>query len=270
MTTEAAVLDGSARWLLRQGEALAWLMSLPSACADAIVTDPPYSSGGQFRSDRTRNTNDKYVQSGQVNSYEQFSGDNRDQRAYAAWCALWLSECLRVAKPGSLLVVFTDWRQLPTTTDAIQAGGWIWRGIVPWSKAPGTYRPSLGFANRCEYAVWGTSGPHSLAGSAVGLIDATAPTIGRNDDEKFHPTQKPETLLQALLAPVTGGGVVVDPFAGSGTTGAACLATGRRFLGCELTEHFAVGARERLSAIAVGSTRGAASVGQSPLFGSAP
>lgn len=203
---EAGVLDGSARWAMHQGEALAWLCSLPTACADAVITDPPYSSGGQFRGDRAgRTTSEKYVQTSQVSTYAEFSGDNRDQRSYLTWCALWLAEALRVVKPGGLCVVFTDWRQLPTTTDAVQAGGWVWRGVLPWVKAGGTYRPSPGFANRCEYAVWGTSGPHDLPGSATGSWEGAAPTIGR-DDEKTHPTQKPEALLQILLAPVTGGG----------------------------------------------------------------
>jgi site-specific DNA-methyltransferase (adenine-specific) len=265
MSAEAAVLDGSARWALHEGEALAWLCSLPTACADAIVTDPPYSSGGQFRGDRMKGTSDKYVQSTQALGYAEFSGDNRDQRAYLTWCALWLSEALRVVRPGGLLVCFTDWRQLPTTTDAVQAGGWVWRGVLPWVKAPGTYRPSLGYANRCEYAVWGTAGPHDLPGSALGAWAGAAPTIGR-DDGKIHPTQKPEALLQALLVPVPVGGVVVDPFAGSGTTGAAALSTGRRFLGCELSAHYAAGARERLGACESLSTGGAAVAGQAALF----
>src|SRR5690606_5186474 len=50
-----------ANWILHEGEALAWLRSLPDASADALITDPPYSSGGTFRGDRSASSGDKYV-----------------------------------------------------------------------------------------------------------------------------------------------------------------------------------------------------------------
>src|SRR4051794_29809854 len=95
------------------GDCLEVLRTLPDASVDAIVTDPPYSSGGQFRGDRMGSTIDKYVGSDQkAFSRPEFAGDNRDQRAYGYWSALWLSECLRIAKPGAVIALFTDWRQL--------------------------------------------------------------------------------------------------------------------------------------------------------------
>lgn len=144
---------------LYAGEALAALVELESGSVDALVTDPPYSSGGMTRSDRAGGTGSKYVSSDSANQgLPDFAGDGRDQRAYAYWCALWLSECLRVVKPGGLAMLFTDWRQLPATTDALQAGGWVWRGVVPWYK-PGA-RPMPGrFTAACEYVVWGSNGP---------------------------------------------------------------------------------------------------------------
>lgn len=57
----------------------------------AIVTDPPYSSGGAFRSDRVRGTVEKYVHSGTQAYRPEFAGDNRDQRSFLAWCSLWLA-----------------------------------------------------------------------------------------------------------------------------------------------------------------------------------
>lgn len=112
---------------LRHGECLDVLRSLPDASVDAVITDPPYSSGGQFRGDRMADTTTKYVQSGTDIQRANFSGDNRDQRAFSYWCALWLSECLRVAKDGAPIVLFTDWRQLPTT----QPDGRIYYVQVP-------------------------------------------------------------------------------------------------------------------------------------------
>lgn len=110
---------------LYAGDALAVLAQLDTAAVDAIITDPPYSSGGMTRGDRTAATTTKYVSSGQPRA--EFAGDNRDQRAYGYWCALWLSEALRATRPGGICAHFADWRQLPTTTDALQAGGWVWR-----------------------------------------------------------------------------------------------------------------------------------------------
>ena len=117
---------------LRLGEALAMLQTLPDASVDALITDPPYSSGGAFRGDRMGSTTTKYVDNRDTLHRADFAGDNRDQRAYGYWCGLWLSECLRIVRPGGIACLFTDWRQLPTTTDALQAGGWVWRGIAAW------------------------------------------------------------------------------------------------------------------------------------------
>ena len=114
------------RATLYGGDSLSVLATLPAASVDAVITDPPYSSGGTFRSDRAADPTQKYVPTKEViNFHPGFSGDNRDQRSFSYWSALWLSECLRVAKPGAPICLFTDWRQLPTTTDALQAGGWV-------------------------------------------------------------------------------------------------------------------------------------------------
>lgn len=57
----------------------------------AVVTDPPYSSGGAFRGDRTQSTTAKYVQSGTLAYRPEFAGDNRDQRSFAVWCSMWMN-----------------------------------------------------------------------------------------------------------------------------------------------------------------------------------
>ena len=176
-------------WTLYCGDALAVIVGLDTGAVGALVTDPPYSSGGMVRGDRMATAKLKYVQtgSGSHEKLNDFTGDNRDQRAYAYWCALWLGEVLRVAVPSAPAVVFTDWRQLPSTTDAFQAGGWVWRGIVPWAKSQ--YRPQSGrFAAQCEYAVWGTAGgfPHDYTlPSLPGFYEEPPPR------SREHITQKP-------------------------------------------------------------------------------
>lgn len=214
------------------GDALAWLRTLDTASADAVITDPPYSSGGMVRGDRaTATTSAKYSDSKTQTRYADFSGDNRDQRGWAYWMALWLSEALRVTKPGGVLLMFCDWRQLPTATDAMQAGGWVWRGLVPWIKPDS--RPQLGrFTQNAEFVVWGSNGPMPVAGNVLpGYYLARTP---RANEGRAHITQKPVDVVRSLVRIAPRGGLVIDPFAGSGTTGVACVHEGRRFAGCEL------------------------------------
>lgn len=233
---------------LYHGDALAVLRDLPSASVDALITDPPYSSGGAFRGDRMNNGQSKYVgwtMNGQQmgSDLPEFTGDNRDQRGYMAWVTLWLTECLRVAKPGAFLLMFTDWRQLPTTTDAIQSGGWVWRGIVVWDKEVG--RPLKGrFRNHVEYVCWGTHGPLDAEKNPVYLPSVYRVTPPSGDRE--HMTQKPIRLMRELVKVVPLDGVILDPFMGSGTTGAAAVAEGRRFIGVEMVEHYAEIATRRI------------------------
>jgi site-specific DNA-methyltransferase (adenine-specific) len=221
------------RVTLHHGDALAVLASLPDASVDALITDPPYSSGGMVRGDRAGGTGGKYTRA-EVNVVQDFTGDNRDQRAYAYWCALWLSESLRIVKPGGVALLFTDWRQLPATTDAIQSGGWVWRGIVPWYKP--VARPTAGrFTAHCEYVVWGSAGamPLDYSGDTAvfpGFYQASPPR------DREHQTQKPVDVMRKLCQIVPHGGTVLDPFMGSGTTGVAAVIEGRRFIGVEMVE----------------------------------
>ena len=68
---------------------------------DAVVTDPPYSSGGQFRGDRNQRTSLKYVQAdSDLTCRVEFAGDNRDQRSFLAWATMWLGKSLAITRPG--------------------------------------------------------------------------------------------------------------------------------------------------------------------------
>ena len=228
-------------------DALAVLRHLPTGTVDAIITDPPYSSGGAYRGDRANTrTGTKYTRDGAA-ALPDFAGDTRDQRSYGYWCALWLGECLRVARPGALIAVATDWRQLPTTTDAVQAGGWVWRGIAVWAKT--NPRPQLGRpAAACEYYVWGTAGARPIAGEALpGWWVAGALRGAR----RHHQTEKPLGVTRDLVRAAPPGGVVLDPFCGAGTTGVAAAIEGRRFIGVELSPQYAQIAADRLRTTAM-------------------
>lgn len=222
---------------LHLGDSLKVLQELPSGYFDALITDPPYSSGGFTRGDRTGSTLAKYVSSdsGNQNRLDDFTGDNRDQRGFAFWSALWLSEAMRTLKPGGIAAVFTDWRQLPITTDYFQAGGFVWRGVVPWVKP--AVRPTSGrFNAQCEYLVWGSAGPLPIdydRPPLPGFYNYPSPR------DRDHITQKPVDLMMDILKIVPAGGRILDPFMGSGTTGVAAVSMGYEFTGIELSPtHF--------------------------------
>lgn len=222
--------DGRASLYL--GDSLAVLRELPDASVDAVISDPPYSSGGAFRGDRMLGTTAKYQNTDTAKTYTEFSGDNRDQRSFGMWCALWLGECLRIAKPQSPIALFTDWRQLPTVTDALQAGGWVWRGIGVWDKTRGV-RPFLGrYRQQAEFVVWGSSGPMP-ARESIGALPGVW-THSSAGAHKLHIAAKPLDLMREVVKIADAGGVVLDPFNGSGTTGVAAVMEGRRYIGIEL------------------------------------
>lgn len=233
---------------LHLGDCLEVLRGMEAGSVDAVVTDPPYCSGGQFRGDRTLSTNVKYVQSEHQGRHADFNGDTRDQRGFAFWSTLWLTECLRVTRPGGACCVFIDWRQLPTMTDVIQAAGWVWRGIAVWDKTEGC-RPHMGrFRSQCEYVVWGTKGAQSSdLAKSIGVHPGVCRCVVRKED-KHHVTGKPTEVMKWTIRLCPVGGKVLDPFAGSGTTGVACALTGRDFIGVELSAEYHAIALRRISA----------------------
>lgn len=209
---------------------------IPTLCkVDAVITDPPYSSGGMVRGDRMTSTRDKYQSSTVDVEHPEFTGDNRDQRGFHAWAALWLMHALDITKPGGVAALFSDWRQMPTMTDALQSGGWVWRGIVPWDKVNARPMPNR-FRAQCEFVVWGTNGPRDFNTEGAvyhpGILTEKPPAM----DAREHSTQKPVGIMSTLCKIVPPGGVVLDPFMGSGTTGVGALVIGRAFIGIEKDE----------------------------------
>lgn len=250
-TARAAITYSTERATIYTGDALDVLHQLGTASVDALVTDPPYSSGGMVRGDRAgQSAIAKYVTTGSaMKAGVEFTGDNRDQRGYAYWTALWLSEALRVVKPGGVALLFTDWRQLPTTTDALQAGGFVWRGIVPWHKPAARPQPGR-FTAACEFVVWGSAGPmdndYKTQPTFPGFYQASSPK------DRLHPTQKPLSVMREMVKIAPLDGLVLDPFLGSGTTGIAALTEGRRFVGVEQSPHYADAAAARFRDVEAG------------------
>lgn len=222
------IADGVTLYL---GDCLEILPTLSGV--DALITDPPYSSGGQFRGDRTKKTSLKYVQTGsEITCKADFSGDNRDQRAFLTWSSIWFSQALRCSNPGAVACIFTDWRQLPTMTDAVQCGGWVWRNLVTWWK-PGIRMQRGRFSSSAEYVVYASSGVPVEGEQSPQNVLSIAPVGG---EDKDHIAEKPLELMEALIGVTLPGAVILDPFMGSGTTGVAAVRTGRQFIGIEIDE----------------------------------
>ncbi|WP_372069797.1 DNA methyltransferase (plasmid) [Tistrella mobilis] len=216
---------------------------------DVVLTDPPYSSGGLHRRDRVASPVSKYISTGQRHLYLDFEGDNRDQRSYGFWLSGILALAHAASRPGAMAAVFSDWRQVPVSTDAFQAAGFTWRGLVSWDKTLGC-RPQPGrYRAQCEYLVWGSRGPWSFEGApAPGAFTHSPMTGGR----KLHPTAKPVPLIRDLLSIAPAGALVLDPFMGAGAIGVAAVETGRRYIGIEIDPHYFEIAADRLAGAADG------------------
>lgn len=202
---------------------------------DLVLTDPPYSSGGAFRSDRTQPTDKKYQLSVETHrNYATFSGDNRDQRSFEKWCDSWMSQCLQVARAGAAVGCFIDWRNVCCVVDAMQMAGWVYRGLVPWYKGE-DQRPRKGwFRSNVEYVVFGSAGPMLTGHMAEGLCADGLLNCRINGEEKEHQTGKPVDLMSQILDVRPEWKTILDPFMGSGTTGVACIKLGRKFIGIEI------------------------------------
>lgn len=233
---------------LYQGDCLELMKDIPDGSVDMVLTDPPYSSGGLFAGDRKVSTRSKYC-NGDYNGaarFQNFSGDNMDQRSFTEFMRMVLSKCRQKSRNESICAVFVDWRNIAAMIDALQAAGWVYRGIVVWDKGNSRVIPNR-FRNDCEYVVWGTNGPRKTE-----YIDGVFTWAGCYHiksvppKQKHHQTEKPVELLEKLLAICASKGTVLDPFMGSGSTGVACVNTGRSFIGMELDPGYFETAKKRI------------------------
>ncbi|HCO27390.1 MAG TPA: DNA methylase [Gimesia maris] len=228
------------------GETLELSSKLPEKVIDALITDPPYCSGAAG-SAVTADPSKKYCHSGKTLGRPSFGGDFRDQRSFKYWCSLWISQAFNASKDSAYCLVFTDWRQLATTTDAIQAGGFCYKGLISWDKGGSARAPHKGyFRHQCEFIPWGTKG------IVPRLTDrgpfAGSYSIGVKQTDKHHMTGKPTQLMQGLVQCVPVGGLAFDPFCGSGTTLVASVLEGRYAIGFEASEQYCEIAARRIEA----------------------
>ena len=249
----STIPNATPNWEVLQGDSLLVLPTLKPNYYGALFTDPPYCSGGRTAGEKAKSPSDKYCSGGASGARPDFEGDSRDQRSYLAWSMLWMLQAYRLLKPQAIIGVFTDWRQLPVTTDALQAAGFTWYGTVVWDKT-GSCRPAMDrYANQVEYLIWGAKGklPRRRAGDIGALPGVYHYPVKQSD--KFHLTGKPTGLLVELLKIVAPGEPVLDCFGGSMTTGVGALRRGCPFTGIEMSEYYANIGRGRLEAEAPGA-----------------
>lgn len=237
----SAVLDGSSRWHVAHGDCLDVLRQLPDGCVDAVVTDPPYCSGG-FTESARRGSNGSGLRSETRRDGGWFTSDNMGTQGLQ-WLLRSVSlEVLRLLRPCSSYCVFTDWRMVPAIVPVIESAGFRWQNMVVWDK--GNAGIGRGFRAQHEILLHFTNGVAEYHTASAGNV-LRSPRMQSEDRE--HQTQKPVELMRRILDVVAGpDGLVLDPFAGSGSTGVAC-GVGRRFLGIEREASYVDIARRRIA-----------------------
>jgi site-specific DNA-methyltransferase (adenine-specific) len=237
MPDQTAPLARTGRSLIVHGEALATLRGLGDDSVDVILTDPPFSSGGRrenarsIRKSMLRETEDAAWIVGDAMSTNGFLWTMRE----LGWAAR------RILKPGGHMLAFIDWRMCANLSAALESADLRQHPTIVWDKT--YFGMGALFRNQHEFIVHMTKGnPSAPQRRDVGNVVACKPIRDRQ-----HPTEKPVDLLRTLLSVVCPpGGLVVDPFAGSFTTGLAAEAEGHDFIGVELSDEFVRVGRERL------------------------
>ncbi len=253
----AAAIDLPLNQILR-GDCIEAMRALPDASIDMVFADPPYNlqlGGDLFR-----------PEGGRVDAVDN-DWDKFDSNAiYDQFSKAWLKEAYRILKPNGTLWVIGSYHNIFRVGAVLQDEGFwilndiIWRKTNPMPNFRGTR-----FTNAHETLIWASKGEKSkytfnyramktLNDELQMRSDWSFPICGgperiKRNGVKAHPTQKPEALLyRILLACTNPGDVVLDPFFGTGTTGAVAKRLGRDWIGCEREQDYVDVAVERIEA----------------------
>lgn len=194
-------------------DSLTVLRQMEPESVDAVITDPPYG----------------------INYVSQTGAKVKNDTAPFIW---FLYDAFRVLKPGGSIICFTRWDVQQTFIDAMKIAGFKVKSEVIWDKVlHGMGDTAAAFAPSHENIIFAIKGKYSFPGHRPRDL-VTYQKLASS--QMIHPTEKPVGLLTNLISSVTKpGDLIVDPFAGSGSTCVAAKKTGRRFIGIELDdEHF--------------------------------
>jgi modification methylase len=238
------------------GDCIEAMRALPAASVDMVFADPPYNLqlGGDL------NRPDGSHVDAVTNDWDKFASF----AAYDQFTREWLAEARRVLKPDGSLWVIGSYHNIFRVGAILQdLGFWILNDIV-WRKAnPMPNFKGTRFTNAHETLIWagmGEKARYTFNYRAMKTLndelqmrsDWVLPICGgperlKRGGAKAHPTQKPEALLyRVMLATTNKGDVVLDPFFGTGTTGAVAKRLGREWIGCEREPIYREVARERI------------------------
>lgn len=245
---------------LIEGDSLEQLARLPDASVDLVFADPPYNLQLPNALLRPNNT----TVDGVDDDWDKFASF----AAYDAFCRTWLAECHRVLKPDGAIWVIGSYHNVFRLGVALQDIGYWMLNDVVWRKTnPMPNFRGRRFTNAHETLIWAaksqkaryTFNYDSLKGGNDDVqmrsdwlfpICSGPERLKDDDGRKAHPTQKPEALLhRIILATTKPGDVVLDPFFGTGTTGAVAKRLGRIWIGIERDPDYAKAARERIAKI---------------------
>ena len=256
VTSETAPKD-----VILLGDCVEALNKLPEGCVDLIFADPPYN----LQLESTLSRPDQSVVDAVDDEWDKFA----DFATYDAFTRAWLTAARRVMKRDATIVVIGSYHNIFRVGAILQdLGFWILNDIV-WRKAnPMPNFRGRRFTNAHETMIWA-----ARSADAKGYTFNYEALKAGNDDSqarsdwflpictggerlkdangrKTHPTQKPEALLQrVLLAASHAGDLVLDPFFGSGTTGAVARRLHRHYIGLERDPVYAEAARARIDAV---------------------
>jgi len=239
-----------------EGDCIEAMRSLPDACVDMVFADPPYNlqlGGNLSRPDGS------HVDA-VTDAWDKFDSF----AAYDAFTRAWLAEARRVLKPEGSLWVIGSYHNIYRVGAILQdTGFWILNDIV-WRKAnPMPNFKGTRFTNAHETLIWASMGEkakYTFNYRAMKTLNdelqmrsdwvlpiCAGPERLKKDGHKVHPTQKPEALLYRLMLATTNkGDVVLDPFFGTGTTGAVAKRLGREWIGCERESGYRQAALDRI------------------------
>jgi len=243
-----------------EGDCVERMKALPEGCADLVFADPPYNM--QLRGELRRPDQSKV--DAVDDHWDQFSSFE----AYDHFTREWLMAARRCLKDTGTLWVIGSYHNIFRVGAAMQdLGFWILNDVV-WRKSnPMPNFKGRRFTNAHETLIWATKNPEqkytfnyeamkALNDELQMRSDWTLPICAGNerirgaDGQKAHSTQKPEALLHRVIVSSTRpGDVVLDPFFGSGTTGAVARRLGRHFIGIEREKTYADVARARIAEI---------------------
>jgi modification methylase len=242
------------------GDCIAGMAKLPAASVDLVFADPPYNL--QLASDLKR-PDDSRVDAVD-DDWDKFASFS----AYDEFTRLWLTTCRRVMKPAATLWVIGSYHNIFRVGAIMQdLGFWILNDVI-WRKSnPMPNFRGRRFTNAHETLIWASrdadargytfnyealkAGNEDIQARSDWTIPlCTGEERLKDRDKKLHPTQKPEALLaRAILAASRPGDLVLDPFFGTGTTGAVAKRLGRRFIGIEREPAYAHAAQARIDAV---------------------